>query len=121
MELKSFQLVRIGGLEWREPPFSRYPEAPGAFNGRPDPSIRHPGNWWLGVSKPGGLKATFINRIGASRKALSPIHAESCETKTRDSRQDSAWPWWRRVILPAGGGLFFCRGGQNMAFFWLLG
>ena len=32
-------------------------EAPGAFNEKPDPSIRHPGNWWLGVSKPGCLKA----------------------------------------------------------------
>ena len=37
-----------------------HPEAPGAFNRRPDPSIRHPEKG-LGVSNPGCLKANQSN------------------------------------------------------------
>ena len=40
------------------------PEAPGAFNGRPDPSIRHPAGVWDPVSKPSCLRA--LNTSGAS-------------------------------------------------------
>ena len=40
------------------------PEAPGAFNGRTEPSIRHPGNWWLGVSKPGCKTLNQSNSTG---------------------------------------------------------
>ena len=57
------------------------PEAPGAFNGRPDPSIRHPGNRWLGVSKPGCLKA--LNPSGASgnrKKGTLILSSQICRT-----------------------------------------
>ena len=57
-------LVDRQGMSWspekKAPPIpvgKNYPEAPGAFNGRPDRSIGHPEDWWLGVSKPGCLKA----------------------------------------------------------------
>ena len=45
--------MELGGRDvWRfswdpqEHQFVSYPEAPGAFNGRPDPSTRHPGRGW---------------------------------------------------------------------------
>ena len=46
-----------------EVPYS-YPEAPGAFNGRTDTSMRNRGGGWDPVSKPGYLKA--LNQSGAS-------------------------------------------------------
>ena len=46
VELGVAQSFQPLGLRRFEPLHLPSPEAPGAFNGRPDPSIRHPGGGW---------------------------------------------------------------------------
>ena len=47
---------------WQVPQIFFLPEAPGTFNGRPNPSTRHPGGWSQNMAASG----PSIHRIGAS-------------------------------------------------------
>ena len=101
------------------------PGSPGAFNGRPDPSITHPGNWWLVVSRLGCKALNQSNWMLWAKKQkraqgsplrkvshrlqrllarleseLRPVPA-AAQLMSRELAAGAAWPQW--MAAPHGG------------------